>query len=279
VNLATGTPGVLIPVPGDAQAIAITPDGKTAYVSVTSSFGDVVLPIDLATNSPRPVIPLAGNPGAIAITSDGKTAYVAVDDINQANGVGPPSIIPINIATGKPEAPTPLGGNLPGRDRGDTLRTLGAITIAPDDATAYILATEAVDIGVIPVVLSTRTPEAFIPIDGNPSMLAMGRDGRIAYVTTGGETAPNTAGVVYGLGGVVPIDLTTRTVGARIKTVGDCDTIAISSDGKVAFVSTHTIVNNGNGFISVVMPIDLQSRTVGNQVQIQGLVKEIVVGP
>ena len=50
--------------------IAITPNGKTAYV--TSDL--FVTPINTTTNKPGKLIKVPG--GAIAITPDGKTAYI-----------------------------------------------------------------------------------------------------------------------------------------------------------------------------------------------------------
>jgi DNA-binding beta-propeller fold protein YncE len=49
IDLATRTPGKPIHVRGSTfAAIAITPDGKTAYVAC----GNAVTPIDLATGTP-----------------------------------------------------------------------------------------------------------------------------------------------------------------------------------------------------------------------------------
>ena len=52
--------------PSDPWAIAITPDGQTAYVAVRES-GTVVL-IATATNTPGEPIKVGGAPYAIAIT-------------------------------------------------------------------------------------------------------------------------------------------------------------------------------------------------------------------
>jgi YVTN family beta-propeller protein len=56
-------------------AIAITPNGRTAYVANCDD--DTVTPINLATGTPRPAIKVGINPDAIAITPNGRTAYVA----------------------------------------------------------------------------------------------------------------------------------------------------------------------------------------------------------
>ena len=62
------------------MAIAITPDGRTAYVVSACGCAPVVTPVATATNTPGKPIKIGGSPWAIAITPDGKTAYV-LDDL------------------------------------------------------------------------------------------------------------------------------------------------------------------------------------------------------
>ena len=59
------------------MAIAITPDGKRAYV-VNSGSGTVT-PIRAADGTALKPIKVGSNPDAIAITPGGKTAYVALN--------------------------------------------------------------------------------------------------------------------------------------------------------------------------------------------------------
>ena len=70
-------------------AIAITPDGKTAYVTNIGS--GTVTPIATATNTAGTPIPVGSDPDAIAFTPDGKTAYVA--------NSGSDTVTPIATAT------------------------------------------------------------------------------------------------------------------------------------------------------------------------------------
>ena len=72
---------------GGPYAIAITPDGKTAYVANSGT----VTPITTATDTAGTPITAGSDPYAIAITPDGKTAYVA------NNGSG--TVTPITTAT------------------------------------------------------------------------------------------------------------------------------------------------------------------------------------
>src|SRR5690348_2494650 len=60
-------------------AIAITPNGRTAYV--VNCDDDTLTPISLATGTPKPAINFGRTPGAIAITPNGRTAYVTNEGV------------------------------------------------------------------------------------------------------------------------------------------------------------------------------------------------------
>ena len=83
ITTATNTPGTPIQVGKEPSAIAITPDGKTAYV--VNQFGCAVTPITTATNTPGTPIRVGRGPEAIAITPDGKTAYVANGELGHGD--------------------------------------------------------------------------------------------------------------------------------------------------------------------------------------------------
>ena len=83
IATATNTAGPPITVGSNPDAIAITPDGKTAYVANDGS--DTVTPIATATNTAGPPITVGSGPNAIAITPDGKTAYVANDRLGHGD--------------------------------------------------------------------------------------------------------------------------------------------------------------------------------------------------
>ena len=66
IRAATGKVLKQIPTGPGPAAIAITPDGKTAYV--TNSESASVTPIKIATNTALEPIKVNGDPSAIAIT-------------------------------------------------------------------------------------------------------------------------------------------------------------------------------------------------------------------
>jgi YVTN family beta-propeller protein len=79
INTATNKVGKPIDFQGYARLIAITPNGRSAYVlSVELGPQGWVTPINTATGTAGKAITLGtgSNPGAIAITPNGKTVYV-----------------------------------------------------------------------------------------------------------------------------------------------------------------------------------------------------------
>jgi YVTN family beta-propeller protein len=76
VSTATNTAGAPVKVSpdGDVTAIAVTPDGTTAYAAL--GFNDEVVPVDTATQAAQTPIPVGVNPSLLAVTTDGSTLYV-----------------------------------------------------------------------------------------------------------------------------------------------------------------------------------------------------------
>ncbi len=95
IDVATGRTGTPIRVGSGPWGIAITPDGKTAYVANygANGGGNTVTPIDVATGRAGTPIRVGDGPVAIAITPDGTTAYVT----NYGGG----TVTPIDVATGR----------------------------------------------------------------------------------------------------------------------------------------------------------------------------------
>jgi YVTN family beta-propeller protein len=118
------------------QAIAVTPDGKTAYVAMTGGERrpGVVIPVQLATGKILKPIPVGVWPNAISLTADGKTAYVT----NFLSG----TVTPIATATNTALAPIRVGS------RPDQVVT------APDGRTIYVARGDKL----IPYRTATGTP-------------------------------------------------------------------------------------------------------------------------
>lgn len=87
-----------------ATCVAITPDGTTAYVTLTTDSS--IVPINTATNAVGSPISMGitdSSPYGIAISPDGKTAYVVLAGIN--------SVMPVDLATRTTLTPIPVGTN------------------------------------------------------------------------------------------------------------------------------------------------------------------------
>jgi DNA-binding beta-propeller fold protein YncE len=108
---ATSTPGKLIRIHG-VLAIAVAPDGKTAYVSsepktnpepfCTGQTGELT-PVSTATNVPGRPIQVGCRPYLLAITPDGQTVWVAS---------GQNTVTPIATATNTAGKPIKFSGSI-----------------------------------------------------------------------------------------------------------------------------------------------------------------------
>jgi hypothetical protein len=164
------TAGIRIIVGRGPSAIAITPDGTTAYVA--DSFDGTVTPIRLATGTPGTPIKVAQGPTDIAITPDGTTAYVASisEDPGRRYVPRPGVVTSIRLATGIPGTPIKVG------------KFPYSIAITPEGTTAYVA--NNVDSTVIPIRLATGTPGTPIKVAYGPIAIAIVPDGQTAYVTS-----------------------------------------------------------------------------------------------
>ena len=220
IDTATNTPGPPIPIGRGPGLIAITPDGKTAYVTSDES---IVVPIDTATGTPGAPIRVGVNrpglhdqPDGIAITPDGKTVYVA--------NIGSGTVTPIDTATNTPGEPVEVGV----RPR--------AIVITPDGKTAYVVnqsrpqpppwhSYEAEKRGLpqpapdprgtaTPIDTATNVPGKPIDVGSEPFAITVTPDGKTVYVA---NTWENTGRPASAPGTVTPIATATNTPGAPIE--------------------------------------------------------------
>jgi YVTN family beta-propeller protein len=235
INLDTRTRGTELKFGSSPAAIAITHDGKTAYVvnsnpqgpwSAVKTSADAigVMAIDLATDTGgTSILGRFGegfqDPVAIALTPKGNTAYVA----NYVNG----SVTPINLVTNTVGPAIRVG-----------IEPI-AIAITPDGATAYVVNNG--DDSVIPINLATKTAGPAIRVGKRPDAIAITPDGTTGYVVNQGDDT------------VTPINLATKSPGPAIHVGHLPQAIAITSDGTTAYV-----VNSAEG---TVMSIDLARGT------------------
>jgi YVTN family beta-propeller protein len=161
-NQVVGTP---IPTGGKPISIAITPNGKRAYVA--NFAGDSATVIETATRKPIATIPLPANAERIAISPDGKTAYVTVE--------GNEHVFPIDTETNELGTPIAVGPEA------------SAVAFTPDGKQAYVgVAPHAVQ------AIETATGRKVggpIEVAEYPTAIVFTPDGSTAYVTAGTEVA------------------------------------------------------------------------------------------
>jgi DNA-binding beta-propeller fold protein YncE len=261
VHATANTPGRPIPLGpdlGQPQVMAITPDGKTIYVTDGTNS---VAPVSTVTNTAGKPISIGEQPDGILITPDGKTAYVL-------GGSG--TLTPISTATNTPGKAVSVGMNYGGGDE---------MAITPDGKTLYVISFPHPGKNahgpayVLPVSTATNTPGKPIKIGlYQPQAIVMSPDGQTAYVvglTIGGQsevipiaTATNAPGhpvatgpvataraitpdgqTLYladgsGSAGVIPFATATNTPGKLIRFSGGVVALAVTPDGKTAYVSS-----------------------------------------
>ena len=255
------------------NSIAITPDGKRAYVM--NFVGDSVTVIETGTRIPIKTIPLTANAESIAISPDGKTVYATVEsnervftistETNTVTGsilagteasalavspggesayvgIGPEDVQMIFLRNGTPMSPPIKVGGFP-----------KAIVVSPDGKAAYVAAGNEVD------VLEGGAVVKEIPLGSIASGLAVSPDGTRVYVTSG--TAKT----------VTAIDTATdKVTGTPIVVGGEPDEIALTANGGSAYVATG----------DAIVPINLNTGIAGTPIARTGDgVFQLVVAP
>ncbi|SKC84620.1 cytochrome D1 domain-containing protein [Maledivibacter halophilus] len=219
IDTSTNTVVNTIPIPTTdpndyAVLIAITPDGKFAYVTNLNGFVSV---IDTCTNTVVDTIKVGFNPIGIAITPDGRYAYVANSFDN--------NVSVIDTSTNTVVDTIPVG------------REPFGVAVAPDGNFVYVAI--ALESRVSVIDTTSNTVVDTIPVTFFPHGIAITPDGSFAYVSNN-EQPPLTTTVSV-------IDTSTRTMVDNIPVGFVATIIAITPDGKFAYVA-----NAGDDNVSVI---------------------------
>lgn len=226
---AVGTP---IPVGRHPDAVAITPNGETAYVA---NFGsNNVTPINTASDSAGTSaswIAVGNEPDALAITPDGRYVYVA----NAGSG----TISKISTATSQVTSTIAVGG------------TPSAIAISPDGLTAYVTDNAVGFMDVIPINLNSGVVEAGIALGDvcntspngavtSPIAVNVSPDGSSVYVLSRGSTTVPGALTTIAAGASAPAGCSPAVEPSSTLTVGRSpSSMAVSPDGSEIVVTTE----------------------------------------
>jgi DNA-binding beta-propeller fold protein YncE len=268
VNLADEAAGRPIKVGTNPGSIAITPNGRTAYVTDSNAInGDptTITPINLATDTPEKAIHVAAQ--GIAITLNGVTAYAFDQD----------AVIPIATATNLPGRAIALGG------------IAQVIALAPDGQTAWVLTTPAPGlvagsskVDLTSINTATNQIGKVVPLTGMPTkgqfFVVITPNGAHIYVL--GQGAGKTASTL------VDLDASTGRAGRPIKVGTDDTALAANPDDKFVYVLTPGSDYQGPPIASQpkkapgsVIPVATATDTVGNPIKVGLLASALAVTP
>ena len=225
-NTVIGSP---IPVGNFPTGVAITPDGRFAYITNQDAIGTVSI-IDAAAKTVLPgSIPVGTFPIGVAVTPNARFAYVA-------NGDDTVSVI--DVATNSaPTAPIPFGtGTEP-----------FGVAVTPNGQFAYITNSANNTVSVIATATNTVVGSPIV-VGIFPQGVAITPDGRFAYIAN------------FGSGTISVINTATNAV-ATISVGGSPEGIAITPDGNFVYIA-----NQSNNAVSVIntMTNQLVSIPVGS---------------
>ncbi len=221
INTATNEVVASIYVNPQPYAAAITPDGF-AYVSEASSQNVTVINTNTNTILGSPIL-LSGQGSGIAITPDGLYAYVVTS----------PNLVTVIDTTTKMVVASIM---LPS--------SAAYLAITPDGQYVYVPCQNSDAVVVIETNMYSIVDS--IPIDNGPTVIAITPNGLYAYVGNY-ET-------------VSVIDLMTNMVVGDPIPVGETSSIAITMDGKYAYLpnrnNTITVINTSTNLVesSVAFP-------------------------
>ena len=178
VDTATGTARREIALSTLADSIAVTPDGRTAYVTTTDS----VTPIDTATGTAGAPIALPGDAIGLTINPDGRAAYVLCLHATIEDGAG--VVVPIDVASNRARKPITVPG---------VGKEPAGISAAPGGKRVYVLGDSQSDaVGWVDTTTDTTGPA--LRVGRSPQRIAYSADGATAWVLNGTALVPVTTG-------------------------------------------------------------------------------------
>jgi len=258
--------GVIAP-----DAIAITPDSRTVYLSCLGT-GQVV-PVRAGAEAAAEPIRVS-SAGALAMAADGRTVYVANPDGD--------SITPISTSTDEPGQPiivgrspqamavtpdgrtvlvltstgvTPVDAVTNRAGRPVAIQGAYALAVAPGGGAAYVLAMPDPDSQqgfVVPVHIRASTAGTPIKVGLSPVQIAFTPDGTMAYVAN------------YASGSVTPIRLADGRAGPAIPAGKIPTRLAVSPDGTTVYVLDSNIF----GGMGQVIPIRVAANSAGKPIKV-----------
>ncbi len=212
-----------IPVGRRPTHVAVTPDGRVAFV--TNAGEDSLTVIDASARRPVATVPVGAFPVGIALSPDGREAWVA----NLKGG----TVSVVEVETRKEMAQIAVG------------RGPAQVAFAPGRRFAIVALRE--ENAVAAVDRLHRTVFQKVPVGPRPVEVVSAPSARFVLVASQGSRRASGGTISF-------IDPTTLAVSATVNTAAGAHGLALSEDGRLAYV-THTDAN----LLSV---IDLDERKI-----------------
>jgi YVTN family beta-propeller protein len=239
-NRAVGQPIVLGNGYQSFYQVAVTPDGRRAYV--TRSDTNTVRVVDLESNTAvgKP-IPVDKRPADVAVAPDGRRVYVS----NSESGTVSVIDTATNTTIGQP---IPVGQAPKG------------VVVSPDGHRVYVADSGSNQVSVIDTDTNTNVGKP-IPVANRPGGLAISPDGRRLYVSTGGIwnfTGEGVTVIDTATGKTIgkPFDLSIDVASQSVPVIG-WSGITVSPEGGWVYVT--------NGWSNAVLVIDTVKHRVSTR--------------
>jgi len=229
LDVTTGTAEAPMRIEPDPTSVAVSPDGRYAYVADGDAATVTAVNLETGTVGTPNQVANDATLTALAITPNGATLLAVANPTGYDTG----SVIPITLASGSVGAPIPVGAYPV------------AIAVAPNGGTAYVV--NAGDSTITPISLASDTAGAALSVGVDPMAITITSSGATAYVLGG-----------TGAGTLTPITLAANpaqdVVGAAVSVPGGTPAaLAIAPDGGSACVLGAT----GVGRVSLPAGTDL----------------------
>jgi DNA-binding beta-propeller fold protein YncE len=269
VSAATGKAGKAIAISGGSAScsmcggLAITPDGRTLFATVTTYESDNSLPlarVDLRTGKETGQVRVPGGVSSFVLSPDGRTLYVVS---------GSDALIAVDAATGRQERRIPVPESLLGF----------TMVLSPDGRTLYTATTGGDDPSgggtVTPVNLRTGAVGRPVSVGWQPVSLAITPDGRTLYVAVDGMNGPD--------GQVAPnrvkvIDTATDRVRASIPWKVPPEQLAMAPDGATVWVMSASGDRNSTAD-DTLTPVSVASGRPGPSIRTGGWLNDTQDAP
>jgi len=274
IATATHRPGRPIAVGTSPQAIAITPNGKMAYVlngidaaTTPATTPATVTPIDLATGTALRPIKVGTLPLSMTMSPNGKLLYVV--DSRQSNPGEPSAITPVDTATDTSAPAIKLARDL-------APFSVSGLAFKSNSVTAYAITSS----GIVPINTATGSLGKAIGLrTSTPVAIAVTRDDT-AIAEVGVPVTALEQGSRYANNNTLALLSTATGVVRKVATLGDEPgamswEVAIAPNGSTAYV----LATKSSPRESTVIPVDLATGTAGKTIDVGRNASMLTISP